>query len=215
MPIEVSVSAGSVIPITIQSTSVDISVLPGNGYLLGWSLRDATADNNFSVEGSAVAPAGGGVIVTTAALNAEEYTVNWTVSLAGAAAGADGNNFGLYAGATLIATSVNLGLAGEYPQQAVTYQLPQNTVFAVKAIGVGTAGVTYSAELDGSAANVVSTSVEFMDGSRIVGEASMLPGGATSANFGSLGMRIYTGLTLHVVSGTVRGTVNMLFEQAS
>lgn len=215
MPIEVTISAGAAIPITIQPTSVDVSVLPGNGYLLGWSMRDASADNNFAIEGSVVAPGAGGVIAITSALNAEEYTVNWTVSLSGTPNIGDANNFGLYSGAVLIATSANLGAVGEYPQQSATFTVANGTTVSVKAIGAGTAGAAYTAEADGSAANVVTSAFELQDGARIVGEGSMLPGAATSSNFGSLGIRVVTGLTLHVVSGTVKGTVNMLFEKAS
>ncbi len=65
-----------------------------------------------------------------------------------AAAGGDANNFGLYSGTTLLATSVNAGAVGSYPQTAVTADIGSTpTTVAIKNIGAGTTGSVYNASL--------------------------------------------------------------------
>ncbi len=55
-------------------------------------------------------------------MNPGTYTVSWTVTLSGAAAGAEANNFavGLNSGGGVTTPSVNAGAAGTYPQAPVT-----------------------------------------------------------------------------------------------
>jgi hypothetical protein len=57
------------------------------------------------------------------------------------------NNFGLYNGATLLATSVNAGTVGTYPQAAVPVYLGAGATVAVKNIAIGTTGSVYNASL--------------------------------------------------------------------
>lgn len=102
----------------------------------------------LEAEGRVVAPAAGAAIATVA-LTGGDWQVWWEVQLDGAAAAADENNFGLYSGANLIATSVNPGAAGgPYLQNPQTAQIAFNGAnLAVKAIGAGTAGIGYTASL--------------------------------------------------------------------
>ena len=106
---------------------------------------------------TATAPAAGGTIVTGTPV-AGNYTVNWTVGFdSGTPAAGDSNNFGLYQGATLLATSDNPDVVGAYPQSPVAVSLPLGaTALAVKAIGVGTAAVVYSATINAVPAVAVS-----------------------------------------------------------
>jgi hypothetical protein len=91
------------------------------------------------------APAAGATIASVSVVPGE-YTVEWQVGLASTPGTGDQDNFGLYVGATLVATSSNPGAAGEYPQGPVVVLATANTTLAIKAIGVGTA-LQYSAQL--------------------------------------------------------------------
>lgn len=91
---------------------------------------------------------GAGTTVTTQSAGPGSFLLSWTAGLQTAAAGGDANNFGLYNGAVLLATSVNAGAVGSYPQAAVvTYLEASATAVAVKNIGAGTAGSVYAATL--------------------------------------------------------------------
>jgi hypothetical protein len=91
---------------------------------------------------------GAGTTVTTQSAGPASVLLSWTVALQTAAAAGDVNNFGLYNGAVLLATSVNTGTLASFPQAAVvTYLEGAATVVTVKNIGAGTAGSVYSATL--------------------------------------------------------------------
>lgn len=215
MGIRIEIVDGTVRPITVPATAVDVQLLPGDGYLCNWALRDAQGEISTDAEGSVVAPAAGATIAVTSVLPAGEYTVSWTVSLAGAAAAPELDNFELVTGATVISPSVNPPVAGNYPQPPAVYQLAAAGTFAVKAVGAATAGVTYSAEISVAPASTVSSVFELRDGSRVMGTASMAPNDDSSRSFGAEGMRIYTGLTLHIVQGAVTGSVGCRYNRAS
>jgi hypothetical protein len=215
MGVEIDIIAGTVRPISVPATSVDVVVLPGNSYLCGWAMRDAQGEIPSTGQGSVTAPAAGATIAATGAVPAGEYTVSWTVSLVGAAAAADINNFALYSGSTLIQASVNLGAAGNYPQQPVVYQSSSAAAFSVRAIGAGTAGVEYSAEVDIVPTSAITTIVEIRDGARLVATFAMQANDDSSRSYGPSGLKIYTGLTVHVVQGAVTGAVMARFDKAS
>ena len=105
--------------------------------------------SNSSVQntGTQTSPTAGTVIATTGGIPGGIAVINWSVSLAGTLAAADTNNFGLYNGATLIATSLNSPVAGTYNQPPVTSNNPFGNGFSVKAIGAATAGAIYGATL--------------------------------------------------------------------
>lgn len=90
---------------------------------------------------------GAGTSVTSQTIGPGSFLVSWTATLQTAAAAGDANNFGLYNGATLLATSVNAGTVGSYPQAAVAAYLPASAAVAVKNIGAGTTGAVYNASL--------------------------------------------------------------------
>jgi len=94
----------------------------------------------------ATAPSAGTPVVTQAA-STGAFLLSWTVTLATAAAVGDANNFGLYAGTVLLATSVNAGTIGSYPQQAVTTYLGTGAAITVQNIAAGSTGAVYSAVL--------------------------------------------------------------------
>lgn len=79
-------------------------------------------------------------------LTAGTYSVNWEVQLSGTVLAGDANNFGLYNGSNLVATSVNAAQAGSYPQSQATVTIPAGgAALAIKNIAQGTAGAVYAA----------------------------------------------------------------------
>ena len=86
-------------------------------------------------------------IIASQALATGDFLLSWTATLQTAAAAGDVNNFGLYAGATLLATSVNAGTVGSYPQAAVSYYTGASPTIAVKNIAAGTTGSVYNGSL--------------------------------------------------------------------
>lgn len=205
--IDIHLGEGPVQAIPVPATSVDITLLTGDGYLCGWALRDATGSGIGETEGQVVAPAAGATIATTPALAAGTYDVNWTVGLLGAAAAGDADNFEILHNAVVIAHSQNAGVAGQYPQPQFHVTVAQGDTISVKAIGAGTAGVTYLATIGLSATDVPTAVVELQDGNNPLGESAPLPGSADVQNFGQEGIRIRNQILLHVVSGTVTGAV--------
>lgn len=98
-------------------------------------------------EASVAAP-GAGATVASISLVPGTYNIGWTVALtAGTPAAGDANNFGLYVGGVLQEQSATPGALGSWPQQQVEITVAATTTIAVKAVGAGTAGVTYAAEL--------------------------------------------------------------------
>src|SRR5260370_30002121 len=121
-----------------------MTLISGNGYMYGWSFREATGGQAVQNEGAVVAPVALATIVTITGLAAGTYTVNWTTSLQGAAAAADANNFRLIDTAGTVLNRVNPRVAGGYPQVASGINVPQGRAINIVAIGACTAAVTYS-----------------------------------------------------------------------
>jgi hypothetical protein len=89
-------------------------------------------------------------VIATQALATGSFLLSWTAALQTAAAAGDANNFGLYggaSGATLLATSVNAGTVGSYPQAAVTYYTGASATVNVKNIAAGSTGSVYNGSL--------------------------------------------------------------------
>jgi hypothetical protein len=205
--IDIDVTVGGVMAVPVTSTVVDVTPFPGSGNLAGWSLRDASSAVPNEVSGLVVAPGAGATIAQLAALPAGEYAVNWTVGLQGAAAAADANNFELFDTAGNVLASVNPGAAGDYPQAPVTLTVAAGQTIGVKAIGAGTAGVTYSADISIDPTAFPETVVELQDGGSIIGEVSFQSERASTQWFGTQGPYLNAGVKLHVVSGAVVGVI--------
>jgi hypothetical protein len=109
----------------------------------GWS----AAGPATTATGTTSATPGGGTTVASQALAAGTYMLSWTAQLETAAASGDADNFGLYDGSTLLATSVNAGVIGSYPQAAVSACLGAGATVAVKNIAAGSSGSVYAASL--------------------------------------------------------------------
>ena len=201
------------IPFPLNAVTADQVIITGPAYLRSYSVRDTQNNSPVQANGSTVAPAAGATIATTAALPGGTYAVSWTVGLLGAAAAADANNFQLLVGATVIEPSLNPGAAGDYPQLAVEVTVPAGTAVLVKAIGAGTAGVTYLAELEVSPSGEIETIAELLDGSRPVAEISFRNEYTASADYGKPGICIETQLNIHMIQGTITGSVHVSYDR--
>lgn len=205
--ITVDIEIGSVHVIPIVATSTDVTLLTSDGYLCGWSVRDASGDVATDTEGTVTTPGAGAAIATSPALGGGTYTVKWTVSLAGTPGAGDANNFGLFVGATQVATSVNLGAGGEYPQPDTQVTVPQGTAVSVKAIGAGTAGAIYTAVVSNNLDTVADTLVEIQDIGNAIGEISINASQAHTQWFGPQGLKMRGQVKLHVIQGAITGAV--------
>lgn len=213
--IDIDIRLGGVISENVLPTSTDVTILQGGGILAGWSLRDASGTVPLEASGNQVAPAAGTDIAALTGLAAGTYTIEWTVALQGAAAAGDSNNFQLYDTAGNILASVNPGAAGEYIQPNAEVTVAAGAKIAIKNIGVGTAAVTYSANLVLSPTIEVQTVVEFQDNADIKGEVAFVTKDSSTEHFGPDGPPINGKLVLHVVSGTVTGCVYFIPSRGS
>lgn len=205
LDLEVNVDVGPVPPLTVPLTSVDVTPFNGAGILMGWSLREASGDVPSDVSGSVVAPGAGATIATTPALAAGTYDVTWTVELQGAAAATDANNFELVNGAGVVLVSVNPGAAGVYQQPAVRIVVAAGATVSVKAVGAGTAGVTYTVDLAVTPNAFIGMQVEIQSGDTILGESSADFQESDTRWFGPQGIPVEQFVKLHVLNGTVTG----------
>jgi hypothetical protein len=213
--IEIDINVGGVLPLTVLPTSVDVTILQGAGRLAGWSLRDASTTVPQDASGSVVAPIAAADIVALSGLPGGTYTVEWAVGLQGAAAAADANNFQLYTTVGNVLVSINPGVAGDYPQLNAEVTITAGGKIAVKAIGAGTAGVTYTADLVISPTGEIETIAELQDGANVLGEISPASHLSQTAWFGASGPIAFGKCLLHVVSGTITGTVYVVPSRGS
>jgi hypothetical protein len=97
--------------------------------------------------GTTSATPAAGTAVTSQVLSAGTYLLSWTAQLETAAASGDADNFGLYDGTVLLATSASPATIGTYPQAAVSAYLGAGATVAVKNIAIGSSGSVYAASL--------------------------------------------------------------------
>ena len=97
--------------------------------------------------GTTSASPGSGTSVTSQTAGPGTFLLSWTAQLETAAASGDADNFGLYNGSTLLATSVNAGTVASYPQAPVSAYLAASVTVAVKTIAAGSTGSVYAASL--------------------------------------------------------------------
>jgi hypothetical protein len=105
------------------------------------------AGPGVTTTGTTSATPAAGTSATTQTVGPGTFLLSWTVQLQTAAASGDANNFGLYNGSTLLATSVNAGVIASYPQVAVNAYLEASAAVAVKNIAIGSTGSVYAASL--------------------------------------------------------------------
>lgn len=209
--IDVEIGLGPVRAIPVTPPVNGQILLAGPGRLMGWSFREAGFDQPQSNEGQAVAPAAGATIVQIANPAGDNYTVQWSVQLIGAAAAADQDNFALFVGATQLETSLNAGAAGQYPQTPVGNNNQFGSAYAIKAIGAGTAGVTYAAQLAVTPVAQTQAAIELQDGNQPLTEIAVAHNGAETRWFGPQGIYFCNRIQVAVITGNLTGVVYAQF----
>jgi|SRR5579859_4380383 len=203
----IEVGTGDVQALPVPPTSADVVLIGSDCRLVGWSLRDTTTPAAGQNENSTVSPAAGAAIATVSGLRAGTYDIVWSVSLQGAAAAADADNFQLKNGATVVENAVNAGAAGTFPQTGTRITVPANGTVTINAIAAGTVGVTYLASIELVPTLVGASVVEIQDSGNILGEVSLAPSEAKTSVLDHDGVVCQGQIRLHIIAGSVTGVV--------
>lgn len=209
MTVDVDITVGDlpIRGIPVPLTTVDVLILGGPCTLLGWSLREAAGEIPGQADGTVLSPGALANIAVTASIPAGTYTVNWTVTLLGAAGAGDVNNFQLVDSAGVVVASLNAGAAGQYPQAPVQVTTTVAGTVRVQSIAAGTAGVTYGADITAIPTLGIAATVEFQDGNQPLGESAVAPGSADTQLMFDDGVQVTGQILLHVIRGAVTGVV--------
>lgn len=207
------VTQGEVRAIPVPVTSTDLTLLTGDGYLAGWSLREASGDTTQYNENSVTSPAAGATIVSLSGIPAGTYAVEVVTELTGTPAAADANNFRLTPSSGNVQNLLNTGAVGEFSQEEIQVTLGASGTLTITAIAIGTVGAIYSATISITPVGQIGAVVEFQDGNNPLGESEMAFSGVDTHTFGYPGILIYNQIKLHVVSGTVTGAVYARFSR--
>lgn len=211
--LSLEIETGPIRAIPVPATGADTTILSGTGKLYGWSLADASGAAEFNAANNVVAPGAGATVVSIPAITAGVYTVRWNVGLQGAAAAADADNFALQLNGVTQMRSDNPGAAGEWQQQEIDLTISANATIAVVAIGAGTAGVTYTAQVEVVPASRGAISIQLLDGGSMLGIVGIPEGDSRTAWFGPQGVRFYNQIKIHPVTGIIQGCVYALFDR--
>ena len=193
--------------ITVTQAQAAAGTILANGpkRLMGWSMVSGAAVT-AEAQGRVVAPAAGAVIAQVTGLVAGDYLVTWSVELDGAAAAAELNNFNLNNGASAVLVSDNPAAAGTYPQPGVVVTVAAGGTVSVKAIGAGTVGIGYSAQITvgllagGAIGNV-------LDGGQVVGAVSTGQDQTDVQWMGDDGVYLGTSVAVQATAGKLSGCV--------
>lgn len=173
--------------------------------LCGWSLSASDA-TGLEATNTQVAPLAATTIATLPNTPAGEYTVKWQVELVGPAAAADQNNFRLFVGGNVVATSLNQGAAGNYIQSDVNIVVPAGGASVrIQNIGAGTAAVTYGASL--TLTQAVTAEGSFVSAGHTLGVFSAAPSAVDKIFVSEEGIYVPNDLAMVLNSGTVSGCV--------
>ena len=205
--LEVSISEGRVRAIPVPLTSTDFQVISGPAILVGYSIRDGSGD--AAQEGSAqvVSPAAGQTIISVTGLPAGDYQIQWTVELEGAPGAGDADNFKLTSSGGMNNHSINLGVAGEYPQAGIPATIGAGGNFKIVANAAGTVGVTYGGQLAVTPIAAGNAVVEIQDGNNPLAEVATSDSGVSSLWYGDAGLACRNEIFIHVVTGIIVGAV--------
>lgn len=211
--IDVSFEYGKVYAVDLATLANNQQITGGPCDLMGWSVRDAAFETNQQASGSVVAPAAGAAIASIASVQTADYNINWQVQLTGAAAAADLNNFGLFAGVTQLIASENAGAAGVYPQPSLAFYDKLGAAIAIKAIGAGTAGVTYTAQLTIVPQAVAGPILQLQDGNQEFAEIGAPVFATDTKWFGPGGIRVNGTLKVVQNVGFLAGAIYVRFHK--
>ena len=194
-----------VVPVSTVAAASTGKLLGGPLRLCGWSLADGVATQSLTVDQSVAAP-GAGVQIAALSLPSGPYSVSWTFELSGTPGAGDVDNVRLTLSAATLATSVNLGVANNYPQEEVQPDVVNGPVSLVwKAIGAATAGTVY--KIEANAIPLVPTSGIVQDGNMTIANFAVGQGLADNNGPGEYGVQVDTELSLTSLTGAVTGVL--------
>lgn len=212
--LEIEVSLGRIRAIPAVNPVSGTVLLAGPGELMGWSFRESGAEVGLETEGAIVSPAAGATVASIANVPVGVYNINWSVQLIGAAAAADQDNFVLKVGATSVMVSLNAGAAGQYPQASLQVTLASVQTISVNAVGAGTVGVTYAAQISVIPATTGQAVLELQDGNQVLAEVTAGTAGALSEWFGPEGIRFLNQIKAVPINGQMTGAIYARFGRA-
>lgn len=180
--------------------------------LMGWSLA-STGSDSLSNYNTAVAPAAGAHIAQLLAVPPGDYIAAWSCELTGPAAAADEDNFSLTGGSLAGLHSLNQPAAGIYEQLPVVITLAAAGTVKVIAVGAGTVGVTYAAQLTLTplAAGAIG---QLLDAGQLLGITSTGADQLDTEWFGDEGVYVGTSIAVLATSGNLSGVVYVCDEPA-
>lgn len=182
-----------------------VQVITAPCRLCGWSLQAGDAAGT-SATGAVTSPGAGAVIASLGTLPPGDYTVSWQVTLAGAAAAGDLNNFALQVAGVTVATSDNPGAAGTYPQEPADITVPAGgAVVRVIAVAAGVVGAVYTAQLAASALGTAQGQI--LDSVQVLGVTAPQAGAADTRVLSHRGIYVSTSLTVQAIQGTLSGVL--------
>ena len=211
--IDVSIVTGIVQAIPIPATFTDVLMLNGPCSLHGYSIRDVTQTAGLSNEGAVVSPGAGATIVQITGVPIGTWLVEWEVSLQGAAAAADANNFQITGPGWGTLNSINPGAAGTYPQDNIEETSNAVGTWKIVAIGAGTVGITYAAQLTLLPVSAGESVAELQDGNNPLMELSVGGNQADTRWFGDSGLWVRSRINYHPVSGQITGSIFARFSR--
>lgn len=173
--------------------------------MCGWSFNDGAIGQGLTVDQSAAAP-GAGATIASISLGNGAYQVEWTLEITGTPGAGDVDNVQVTVAATVVATSVNLGAVGDYPQEEFTAQVVFGPLtLAWKAIGAATAGSTY--KIEANITPLANAGGTINDGAQAVGFIGMPPGGSQTVWLEGRGVQLDTQISVQTTLGTLQGVL--------
>lgn len=199
-----------VLPVSAAAATAGKRLLGGPLRIVGYSLNDGAAGQGLTATGQQTAP-GAGATIASISLPNGEYTVEWTLELQGTPGAGEVNNVALDIGATQVATSVNLGAVGNYPQQNANVSVTGGPLtLAAKAIGAGTAGAIYI--INFTITPTGNSQCTLSDGGMVVATISVLQGADRTEWPDTVGLEFETDFTVTTTQGVIQGTVFYYLE---
>jgi hypothetical protein len=194
-----------ILPVSASQALNNTRLIGGPVRICGWSFSDGLTPSDLNATGTVAAP-GAGATVASLSLPNGTYQVEWTVELAGTPGAGDVNNFALFIGAAQIATSVNLGANGNYPQENAQAQVTFGPLtLAVKAIGAATVGSSYTANIVVTQLNKNAATI--FDGKMPIAQLSIGLGDVDTRWFDDYGITAETEVSVTGTLGTISGTI--------
>jgi hypothetical protein len=195
------------IPVTVSAaqSAAGARLIQGPARLAGWSLWNPSGITQSLYFGQVTTPGAGATIATTPALAAGEYRVTLRISYEGTPAASDNNNMQwLVSGVVQQQLEIHGGSGANAAYGPFDVSVGASGTISVQAIGAGTAGAVYAAQIEIEPAAAIAT---LLDGAQVIGIADFAAGNADTHHLGKEGVRIDTELSILSSVGAIAGVV--------